>query len=146
MWVLALAAALVALAVLVALIVLTALTALTVSVALTALDVPVALVALAAVAVVAAVTEAVVAVEVAKALNSYEKSPCNYARALLCKIRNKGQIAVLTIIVTVKCIFDEFELFKEVTGVTELEQSNKVFLLDVDTMEGNWHHFCLNHC
>ncbi|WP_028399815.1 putative thiazole-containing bacteriocin maturation protein [Ectobacillus panaciterrae] len=34
-----------------------------------------------------------------------------------------------------------FELFKEVTGVTELEQKNRFFLLDLDTLEGNWHSF-----
>ncbi|MFC0416392.1 putative thiazole-containing bacteriocin maturation protein [Cytobacillus solani] len=32
-----------------------------------------------------------------------------------------------------------FEMFKEVTGVMELEQRNKIFLLDLDTLEGNWH-------
>ncbi|PFP29266.1 putative thiazole-containing bacteriocin maturation protein [Bacillus sp. AFS073361] len=34
-----------------------------------------------------------------------------------------------------------FELFKEVTGVTEQEQQNQFFLLDLDTLEGNWHSF-----
>ncbi|CAG9623490.1 putative thiazole-containing bacteriocin maturation protein [Sutcliffiella rhizosphaerae] len=34
-----------------------------------------------------------------------------------------------------------FELFKEVTGVMGLEQSNRIFLLDLDTLEGNWHSF-----
>ncbi|MEH7500627.1 putative thiazole-containing bacteriocin maturation protein [Neobacillus drentensis] len=34
-----------------------------------------------------------------------------------------------------------FELFKEGTGVTELEQKNQFFLLDMDTLEGNWHSF-----
>ncbi|RLL40716.1 putative thiazole-containing bacteriocin maturation protein [Oceanobacillus piezotolerans] len=34
-----------------------------------------------------------------------------------------------------------FELFKEVTGVRELEQSNRIFLLNMDTLEGNWHSF-----
>ncbi len=34
-----------------------------------------------------------------------------------------------------------FELFKKVTGVTELEQNNRVFLLDLDTLEGDWHSF-----
>lgn len=34
-----------------------------------------------------------------------------------------------------------FELFKEVTGVTELEQKNQFFLLDLDTLEGHWHSF-----
>lgn len=34
-----------------------------------------------------------------------------------------------------------FELFKEVTGVTELEPKNQFFLLDLDTLEGNWHSF-----
>ncbi|MFP5114895.1 putative thiazole-containing bacteriocin maturation protein [Bacillaceae bacterium C204] len=34
-----------------------------------------------------------------------------------------------------------FELFKEVTGVSEQEQKNQLFLLDLDTLEGNWHPF-----
>ncbi|SMQ81386.1 putative thiazole-containing bacteriocin maturation protein [Bacillus sp. OV166] len=34
-----------------------------------------------------------------------------------------------------------FELFKEVTGVTELEQKNQFYLLDLDTLEGHWHSF-----
>ena len=34
-----------------------------------------------------------------------------------------------------------FELFKEVTGVPEPEQKNQFFLLDLDTLEGNWHSF-----
>ncbi|PLR85689.1 MULTISPECIES: putative thiazole-containing bacteriocin maturation protein [Bacillus] len=35
-----------------------------------------------------------------------------------------------------------FELFKQVTGtVNEVEQKNQFFLLDLDTMEGNWHSF-----
>lgn len=34
-----------------------------------------------------------------------------------------------------------FELFKETTGVNELEQNNRFFLLDVETLEGNWHSF-----
>jgi putative thiazole-containing bacteriocin maturation protein len=34
-----------------------------------------------------------------------------------------------------------FELFKKVTGVTESEQKNQFFLLDLDTLEGNWHSF-----
>lgn len=34
-----------------------------------------------------------------------------------------------------------FELFKKVTGVTESEQANQFFLLDLDTLEGNWHSF-----
>jgi putative thiazole-containing bacteriocin maturation protein len=34
-----------------------------------------------------------------------------------------------------------FELFKEVTGVTQLEQKNQFFLLDLETLEGNWHPF-----
>ncbi|AXI08079.1 putative thiazole-containing bacteriocin maturation protein [Oceanobacillus zhaokaii] len=34
-----------------------------------------------------------------------------------------------------------FELFKEVTGVRELEQNNRIFLLDLETLEGNWHSF-----
>ena len=34
-----------------------------------------------------------------------------------------------------------FELFKEITGVTEPEQKNLFYLLDLDTLEGNWHSF-----
>jgi putative thiazole-containing bacteriocin maturation protein len=34
-----------------------------------------------------------------------------------------------------------FELFKKVTGVTEAEQKNQFFLLDLETLEGNWHSF-----
>lgn len=34
-----------------------------------------------------------------------------------------------------------FELFKDVTGVTEKEQKNQFFLLDLETLEGNWHSF-----
>ena len=34
-----------------------------------------------------------------------------------------------------------FELFKEITGVTESEQRNLFYLLDLDTLEGNWHSF-----
>ncbi|YCA43826.1 putative thiazole-containing bacteriocin maturation protein [Bacillus sp. JZ8] len=34
-----------------------------------------------------------------------------------------------------------FELFKEVTGVMELEQKNRFFILDLDTLEGDWHSF-----
>ncbi|MEK4027050.1 putative thiazole-containing bacteriocin maturation protein [Pseudobacillus sp. FSL P4-0506] len=34
-----------------------------------------------------------------------------------------------------------FELFKEITGVTGLEQNNRIFLLNLDTLEGNWHPF-----
>jgi putative thiazole-containing bacteriocin maturation protein len=34
-----------------------------------------------------------------------------------------------------------FELFKNVTGVTESEQRNQFFMLDPDTLEGNWHDF-----
>ncbi|MDQ0857828.1 putative thiazole-containing bacteriocin maturation protein [Bacillus sp. V2I10] len=34
-----------------------------------------------------------------------------------------------------------FELFKNVTGVTESEQRNQFFLLDPETLEGNWHDF-----
>lgn len=34
-----------------------------------------------------------------------------------------------------------FELFKEVTGIMGLEQNNRIFLLDLDTLEGNWHSF-----
>ncbi|MCG7345655.1 putative thiazole-containing bacteriocin maturation protein [Sporosarcina sp. ACRSL] len=34
-----------------------------------------------------------------------------------------------------------FELFKEITEVTEAEQRNLFYLLDLDTLEGNWHLF-----
>lgn len=34
-----------------------------------------------------------------------------------------------------------FELFKEITGVSEQDQKNRFFLLDLDTLEGNWHPF-----
>ncbi|NWQ42581.1 putative thiazole-containing bacteriocin maturation protein [Bacillus sp. EB106-08-02-XG196] len=34
-----------------------------------------------------------------------------------------------------------FELFKDVTGVSEKEQRNQFFLLDLETLEGNWHSF-----
>jgi putative thiazole-containing bacteriocin maturation protein len=34
-----------------------------------------------------------------------------------------------------------FELFKDVTGVTEKEKKNQFFLLDLETLEGNWHSF-----
>ncbi|MCM3745590.1 putative thiazole-containing bacteriocin maturation protein [Sporosarcina luteola] len=34
-----------------------------------------------------------------------------------------------------------FELFKEITGVTESGQRNLFYLLDLDTLEGNWHSF-----
>jgi putative thiazole-containing bacteriocin maturation protein len=34
-----------------------------------------------------------------------------------------------------------FELFKDVTGVTEKEQKKQFFLLDLETLEGNWHSF-----
>ncbi|MDQ0339721.1 putative thiazole-containing bacteriocin maturation protein [Caldalkalibacillus uzonensis] len=34
-----------------------------------------------------------------------------------------------------------FELFKTVTGVTEPERNNQFFLLDLETLEGNWHSF-----
>ncbi|MBP3040988.1 putative thiazole-containing bacteriocin maturation protein [Bacillaceae bacterium Marseille-Q3522] len=34
-----------------------------------------------------------------------------------------------------------FELFKEITGVAGPEQKNQFFLLDLDTLEGNWHSF-----
>ncbi len=34
-----------------------------------------------------------------------------------------------------------FELFKDVTGVSEKEQKNQFFLLDLETLEGNWHRF-----
>ena len=34
-----------------------------------------------------------------------------------------------------------FELFKDVTSVSEKEQKNQFFLLDLETLEGNWHSF-----
>lgn len=34
-----------------------------------------------------------------------------------------------------------FELLKTVSGVTQLERNNKFFLLDQETLEGNWHSF-----
>ncbi|RFU65215.1 putative thiazole-containing bacteriocin maturation protein [Peribacillus glennii] len=34
-----------------------------------------------------------------------------------------------------------FELFKETTRVTESEQNNRFFLLDLETLEGQWHSF-----
>lgn len=34
-----------------------------------------------------------------------------------------------------------FELLKTVSGVTQLERNNKFFLLDLETLEGNWHSF-----
>lgn len=34
-----------------------------------------------------------------------------------------------------------FELFKEVTGVTKPDQRNRIFLLDLETLEGSWHAF-----
>lgn len=34
-----------------------------------------------------------------------------------------------------------FELFKDVTGVSDKEQKNQFFLLDFETLEGNWHPF-----
>jgi putative thiazole-containing bacteriocin maturation protein len=34
-----------------------------------------------------------------------------------------------------------FELFKKVTGVTKTEQRNQFFLLDLETLEGDWHSF-----
>jgi putative thiazole-containing bacteriocin maturation protein len=34
-----------------------------------------------------------------------------------------------------------FELFKDVTGVSEKEPKNQFFLLDLETLEGNWHSF-----
>jgi len=34
-----------------------------------------------------------------------------------------------------------FEWFKTITGVNEKEPRNKVFLLDLETLEGNWHSF-----
>ncbi|RBP96068.1 putative thiazole-containing bacteriocin maturation protein [Cytobacillus firmus] len=37
-----------------------------------------------------------------------------------------------------------FELFKEVTGLTSAEQRNQFFLLNLETLEGNWHS-CLPH-
>ncbi|ERI10730.1 putative thiazole-containing bacteriocin maturation protein [Aneurinibacillus aneurinilyticus] len=34
-----------------------------------------------------------------------------------------------------------FELFKKITGVSESEQTNQFFLLNLETLEGNWHSF-----
>lgn len=34
-----------------------------------------------------------------------------------------------------------FELFKKITGLTELTQANQFFLLNMDTLEGDWHSF-----
>jgi putative thiazole-containing bacteriocin maturation protein len=34
-----------------------------------------------------------------------------------------------------------FELFKKVTGVTKSEKRNQFFLLDLETLEGDWHSF-----
>jgi len=34
-----------------------------------------------------------------------------------------------------------FELFKEITGVTKPEQINQFYLLDLETLEGNWHSY-----
>lgn len=34
-----------------------------------------------------------------------------------------------------------FELFKTITGMTESEEKNKFFLLDLETLEGDWHSF-----
>jgi putative thiazole-containing bacteriocin maturation protein len=34
-----------------------------------------------------------------------------------------------------------FELYKHTTGVTESEQNNQFFLLDMETLEGKWHSF-----
>ena len=34
-----------------------------------------------------------------------------------------------------------FELFKKITDVTESDRQGKVFLLDLETLEGNWHAF-----
>lgn len=34
-----------------------------------------------------------------------------------------------------------FELFKEVAGVSGQEEKNQFYLLDLDTLEGNWHSF-----
>ncbi|MEH7250189.1 putative thiazole-containing bacteriocin maturation protein [Neobacillus niacini] len=34
-----------------------------------------------------------------------------------------------------------FELFKNITGVSKKEQNNQIFLLDLETLEGNWHSF-----
>jgi putative thiazole-containing bacteriocin maturation protein len=34
-----------------------------------------------------------------------------------------------------------FELFKTVTGIAETEGKNQFFLLDLETLEGNWHSF-----
>lgn len=37
-----------------------------------------------------------------------------------------------------------FELFKELTGVTQPEETNQFYLLDLETLEGKWHS-CLPH-
>jgi putative thiazole-containing bacteriocin maturation protein len=34
-----------------------------------------------------------------------------------------------------------FELFKDLAGVTKAEQKNRIFLLDLETLEGSWHSF-----
>jgi putative thiazole-containing bacteriocin maturation protein len=34
-----------------------------------------------------------------------------------------------------------FELFKKITGVTNSEKRNQIFLLDLETLEGEWHSF-----
>jgi putative thiazole-containing bacteriocin maturation protein len=34
-----------------------------------------------------------------------------------------------------------FELFKDLAGVTTAEQKNRIFLLDLETLEGSWHSF-----
>lgn len=34
-----------------------------------------------------------------------------------------------------------FELFKEITGVSQKVRRNQIFLLDLETLEGNWHSF-----
>ncbi|WP_210366631.1 putative thiazole-containing bacteriocin maturation protein [Bacillus sp. REN3] len=34
-----------------------------------------------------------------------------------------------------------FELFKTVTGITKKDEQNRIYLLDVETLEGRWHSF-----
>ncbi|WP_139378364.1 putative thiazole-containing bacteriocin maturation protein [Mesobacillus jeotgali] len=34
-----------------------------------------------------------------------------------------------------------FELFKDITGVTTAEQKHRIYLLDIETLEGSWHSF-----
>lgn len=38
-----------------------------------------------------------------------------------------------------------FELYKHVTGVSEKDQKERFFLLDLETLEGNWHPFIPHH-